>query len=115
MADMKQFETLLRQVETFEALSRLKDNPDFAVFLAELRDAERVMQAAYNDADLTKPIPTAELKGQLKSLQVLLKQLDTSETVVQQSRHDLERLASENKQGGGGRHPISGAIRPRGD
>lgn len=106
--------TLFRNIETQEALSRIAKNDDFLTFLSELRGVKDTLQQAYNDADLTKPIPTAEIKGQLTAIIILLKGLDTSETVVRQLKQRVESVRAEIASGGGVRNPISAAIRPQG-
>lgn len=117
---MKQPETvetlhaLFQEIGTQEALGRIAKNDDFLTFLVELKGARDTIQQAYNEADLTKPIPTAEIKGQLTAINILLKGLDTTETVVRQLKQRVETVRAEIASGGGVRNPISAAIRPQG-
>ena len=102
----------LKQIDVLEAIGRIAENEDFKIFLKELRAAQTSLQSIYNDADLTKPIVAAEIKGQLGAVILILKQLDTTDAVVRQLRHELEQDRAKVVTGRGGRNPISVAVLP---
>ena len=108
-------ETRLRQLETLEAVARIAKNEDFKVVVQKVREDRDYFQQQYNGADLTKPIPTAELKGKLNYANLFLETLDTSETVVKQLKHEVAELSKPVATGRGGRAPISHAVLPIGE
>jgi len=100
------------QIEALEAIDRLSRNEDFKIFVGDLRKAREATQDSYNNADLTKPVPVAELRGMLHSLILILQKIDTSGSKAVFLRKKRQEELSGVVKGGGVHHPISDALPP---